>query len=205
MYLNAEEMPYLRKLRGQAARQELRRQQAEAARGRAQKIGLRVKVLVAGVFNDPHHRALPWTNPGDEIEVASGPYADSLIRDGFVESLETPETVQAPKTVDLAALTADDLEAMEAPAETEDAEPVNVQGSAEWQAAFATLDAPASLKRRLWDAGFTGRESLRQRYLQHGFAPLLEIKGVNRSNALRIMVWAGELEEILVNDLSNIA
>ena len=57
MYLNAEEMPYLRKLRGQAARQELRRQQAEAARGRAQKIGLRVKVLVAGVFNDPHHRA----------------------------------------------------------------------------------------------------------------------------------------------------
>ncbi len=45
---------------------------------------LTVKVLVAGVYNGPRHKALPPAKVGDIITVAAGAYADSLIEDGFV-------------------------------------------------------------------------------------------------------------------------
>ena len=46
--------------------------------------GVVVRVLKEGVYANPRHKALPPAAPGDLIEVAAGPYADSLIADGFV-------------------------------------------------------------------------------------------------------------------------
>lgn len=54
---------------------------------------MRVKVLRAGVFNGPgrpgetRHRALPWANEGEVVEVADGPYAESLLADGWVAAV----------------------------------------------------------------------------------------------------------------------
>ena len=43
-----------------------------------------VQVLVAGVYNGPGHRSLPWAEAGTVIEVATGPYGDALVREGLV-------------------------------------------------------------------------------------------------------------------------
>jgi hypothetical protein len=47
-------------------------------------VTVRVVVLMAGVYNGARHKALPPAAENDVIEVAGGPYAESLIRDGFV-------------------------------------------------------------------------------------------------------------------------
>lgn len=53
---------------------------------------MRVRVLEAGIYNGPGHRALPAANVGDVIEVASGPYAELLLAQGAVTQ-ELEETV----------------------------------------------------------------------------------------------------------------
>lgn len=50
-----------------------------------------VKVLRGALYNGPDHKSLGWCEPGQTIEVAAGPYADSLIADGFVEPVAEPE------------------------------------------------------------------------------------------------------------------
>lgn len=45
---------------------------------------MRVCVVVAGIYNGPGHRALPWAETGAVIEVADGRYAELLIREGLV-------------------------------------------------------------------------------------------------------------------------
>lgn len=45
---------------------------------------MRVRVLVAGVYNGPGHRTPQTAQPGDVIEVPAGWYAESLIASGFV-------------------------------------------------------------------------------------------------------------------------
>ena len=45
---------------------------------------MRVRVLVAGRYNSPEHRAVR-ARPGDVIDVAGGWYAQGLMRDGLVD------------------------------------------------------------------------------------------------------------------------
>jgi hypothetical protein len=51
-----------------------------------------VRVLVAGIYNGPGHRALPWAEVGAVIEVADAEYADRLVAAGLVsrESGDAP-------------------------------------------------------------------------------------------------------------------
>lgn len=63
----------------------------------ARRIWMLVRVLVAGVYNGPDHKA-QQAKVGELIEVAGGAYAASLVADGFV-ALPTPgpsETQVAP-------------------------------------------------------------------------------------------------------------
>jgi hypothetical protein len=62
--------------------------------------GAVVIVLHDGVYNNPRHKTLGFCKRGARIEVAAGPYADSLVADGFValpgaepvaEAVETEE------------------------------------------------------------------------------------------------------------------
>lgn len=50
---------------------------------------MRVRVLVAGVYNGPGHRSLPWAEAGAVIDVATGPYGDALIQQGLVALIAT--------------------------------------------------------------------------------------------------------------------
>jgi len=52
---------------------------------------MRVRVLEAGIYNGPGHRALPAANVGDVIEVADGAYADLLLAQGAVTQELSPE------------------------------------------------------------------------------------------------------------------
>jgi hypothetical protein len=47
-----------------------------------------VRVLVKGIYNDENHRSLGWSEVGDVIVVAGGPYGDSLIEDGLCEPFD---------------------------------------------------------------------------------------------------------------------
>lgn len=49
-----------------------------------------VRVLVAGVFNGPGQRALPWAEPDAVVEVADGEYARRLEAAGMVSLALTP-------------------------------------------------------------------------------------------------------------------
>jgi len=55
--------------------------------------GVVVRVLKDGVYNNPRHKSIGPCKAGETIEVAAGPYADSLIEDGFVAlpGAEAPE------------------------------------------------------------------------------------------------------------------
>ena len=52
-------------------------------------MGAMVRVLGAGVFNGPGHRALPGAEAGSVIEVADGEYAGRLAAMGLVEEALT--------------------------------------------------------------------------------------------------------------------
>ncbi len=73
--------------------------------------GVNVRVLVAGVFNDADHHALPFAHVGDEITVAGGDYAESLRADGLV-ALVDGGSEQDALSAELAALQAE-IDALE--------------------------------------------------------------------------------------------
>jgi hypothetical protein len=50
---------------------------------------MKVVVVVAGVYNGPEHRALPWAEAGAVVEVADGWYGDTLIERGCVRSCDS--------------------------------------------------------------------------------------------------------------------
>lgn len=56
--------------------------------------GVRVKVNKESVYLDPHQRALPTAKKGDEIVIASGPYAENLVKEGDVSYVKGAELVQ---------------------------------------------------------------------------------------------------------------
>lgn len=50
---------------------------------------MKVVVVVAGVYNGPEHRALPWAEAGAMVEVADGWYGDTLLEQGCVRSCDS--------------------------------------------------------------------------------------------------------------------
>ena len=63
---------------------------------------MKVVVMVAGVYNGPGHRSLPWAEAGAVIEVAGGPYGDALVREGLV-ALHPKEGHVGPNETQVAA------------------------------------------------------------------------------------------------------
>jgi hypothetical protein len=59
---------------------------------------MKVMVLVAGVYNGPEHRALPWAEAGAVVEVADGWYGDTLIARGCVMGAGSPRPYEVGPT-----------------------------------------------------------------------------------------------------------
>jgi len=53
-----------------------------------------VKVKQAGQYNGPGHKRRPFAQVGDVIEVASAPYAQSLVNDGLADWLDAEEKAE---------------------------------------------------------------------------------------------------------------
>ncbi|MCI0726426.1 MAG: helix-hairpin-helix domain-containing protein [Chloroflexi bacterium] len=51
---------------------------------------MKVRILKAGIYNGPGHKALPWAEEGDVITVATALYANSLMADGLVAPYVPP-------------------------------------------------------------------------------------------------------------------
>ena len=60
--------------------------------------GIQVKVLVANVYNDPDHHALPMAKVGSIITVAAGGYFQSLREEGFVVPVDNTAEQAAIKS-----------------------------------------------------------------------------------------------------------
>jgi len=58
---------------------------------------MQVRVLVAGVYNGPGHRALPWAEAGAVVTVADAEYAERLMAGGCVERLGAVGPTEAPQ------------------------------------------------------------------------------------------------------------
>jgi len=58
-----------------------------------------VRVLVRSVYNGPRHKSIGWRDPGEVIEVPVGPYADTLVSNGFVTRELVPPMVAVEQPV----------------------------------------------------------------------------------------------------------
>lgn len=180
----------------QSWKNEKRQEQAAA--------GTRVIVLRAGRYNGPRNKTLGLCDAGDLISVASGPYAQSLIADGFVSpydaSLEDRvETFTKPATATVTVV-ADvvpaeksgdgqpDPKTGEKAAEPEsDPEPsVDPDG---WRV-FLGAGVSETIAHKLFDAGLTGHQAVRDLINDAGAEALLSLQGVGQSTVDKLVTWA---------------
>lgn len=153
--------------------------------------GREVIVLIDGVYNDKDHKAQS-ANKGERIFVAAGPYADSLIADGYVVAIEDTKEGRAPagSQDDQPQDNGNQQPADSTQEQSSDGEQAPSAPHAFWIQAGITDGLAAAL----YAAGFTSVVGLLEVYDQQGLIPLIAIDGIGPKTAEKIVAWAMEKE-----------
>lgn len=141
--------------------------------------GAEVTVLVAGKYNSPKHKALPWAEVGEVIRIATGPYLESLIADGRV-ALVGSETPDAPAQSAEPSPVSEPVEVV-APVVAEE------QGDHAFLLEAGLTERQARL---VYEAGFTSVLAIQQSVAAAGLEGLTAIKGIGAQTAQNLADWA---------------
>lgn len=138
--------------------------------------GAEVEVLVAGRYNGPNHKALPYVEKGEIICIATGAYLASLLADGRVRLADDllPVTEIAPPTD------------TSSPQETPNS-PADLPGDHTFLLEAGLTERQA---RAVYDAGFTSALAIQQSEAAAGIDGLVSIKGIGEQTARLLIDWA---------------
>lgn len=147
--------------------------------------GRKVKILQDEdvIWNGPEHRNLvPQPKTGEVVYIAGGPYAEAMVEAGFCEYASDDDLMQSQ--LDLLA-------------EEEMVREEEIAQETYW-AFYERAGIRKDIALRLWEAGFTDKESIRASFLRSEYDELLAVKGVGPVLARNLLKWADELPEVLI-------
>lgn len=148
--------------------------------------GTEVIVLVEGVYNGPHHKALGLCTVGQRIRTASGAYTQSLLASGLV-ALPGREPVAPPSEPP--------PPVVENPSAPMTLESVSLQSEAVVEdtgyQALQEAGINKTVAKLVYDAGFRTKADIAATYDAYGTARLTEIPGVGLNSAIKLLRWAG--------------